>query len=1097
MRAADLLLRPTLLALAVSCAWPAAAQEVRAGLLSGPAANEPAVAERPSRNASVGEILVAIDRAAFVADGVTRVAVDVELRDLRGAPLQGPALVTIESDARVLLPGAPTDETGPGALDRDRSVPGVQLQVDDGKARFWLLAPATPREVRLRVTAGAASAAGTVSFLPELREMIAVGLVEGVIALRRKGDETIRPVDLADGFEQELRAWSRRFSNDRHSAAVRAALFLKGKIRGDALLTLAYDSDKETHKRLLREVRGDEYYPVYGDASIRSFDAQSASKLYLRIDKDRHYLLYGDFQTSASFAPAIGGGRVAPLRNRDLGQYSRTLTGVRGHAENERGYGNVFASRDTLKQLVEEYAANGTSGPFAVANSSGIAGSEKVEVITRDRNNPALIVAVEPLLRLNDYVFEPFSGRILLNRPIASRDPLGNPVSIRITYEVDQGGDAFWLFGADGQFKLMPNLELGGSLVEDRNPLARYRLGSANISARLGANTRLVAEVARSEGRYNTGTGLNTNVAPGLAGIAGEAGGNAWRFALEHKDAATEVRAYYGRSDAEFDNPAASFAHGRGDGGLRATHKLNDTLTAFGEFVRSEDRVADGTRSGAQVGLAAKLTDRLTVDVAVKRMEEDGKPVAPGTTLPANPSSNVGNANSPLTPSGGFFGTGADALHPSTGTTILSPTAPAPSTGAATPLEATTLQLGAQLRATDSLTLAGEVEHDVTGDDKRRIAVGAGYRIAERSRLYARYETQQGLASIYSLNPADRSTAFIFGADTTYAPGAQVYSEYRLRDALGDAVSTRESQMVNGLRNTWQVGAGVQLTTGAEYLKVLDGGGQQAYALVGGIDYTANPLWKAAARLEWRRLDDDRRTPDDETQDSYLSTITYARKLARDWTLLVRNYALFTDFAAGGDRLQERFQFGFAYRDTDTNRVNALAKYEYKLERDSSGLPSSLVGTSAAPSKRNVHLLSTHADYHPSRPWWLTGRLAAKSVQETFAGAEVPRYTAYLLGGRVVYDVTERWDVGLLGALLYSPQGRARQYAYGLEVGYLVQTNLWLSVGYNINGFSDRDLTGSDYTQRGLFIRLRFKFDENLFKGSEPDVNRALDRPRQ
>ena len=34
--------------------------------------------------------------------------------------------------------------------------------------------------------------------------------------------------------------------------------------------------------------------------------------------------------------------------------------------------------------------------------------------------------------------------------------------------------------------------------------------------------------------------------------------------------------------------------------------------------------------------------------------------------------------------------------------------------------------------------------------------------------------------------PAERSTTFVFGADTTYRADAQFYSEYRLRDALGE-----------------------------------------------------------------------------------------------------------------------------------------------------------------------------------------------------------------------------------------------------------------------------------------------------------------------
>ena len=104
------------------------------------------------------------------------------------------------------------------------------------------------------------------------------------------------------------------------------------------------------------------------------------------------------------------------------------------------------------------------------------------------------------------------------------------------------------------------------------------------------------------------------------------------------------------------------------------------------------------------------------------------------------------------------------------------------------------------------------------------------------------------------------------------------------------------------------------------------------------------------------------------------------------------------------------------------------------------------------------------------------------------------RFQAQLLAGRLVYDITERWDIGALAALQAGQYG-ARQHALGLEAGYLLQQNLWLSAGYNHSGFrGDADLTGYEYTQQGAYLRLRFKFDETLFRGSDPQINRSLDR---
>jgi hypothetical protein len=61
------------------------------------------------------------------------------------------------------------------------------------------------------------------------------------------------------------------------------------------------------------------------------------------------------------------------------------------------------------------------------------------------------------------------------------------------------------------------------------------------------------------------------------------------------------------------------------------------------------------------------------------------------------------------------------------------------------------------------------------------------------------------------------------------------------------------------------------------------------------------------------------------------------------------------------------------------------------------------------------------------------------------------------------------------------PGTTTRQYGVGLEVGYNVATNLWVSAGYNFFGYKDSDLAGNDYTVKGPYVRLRYKFDEGVF----------------
>ncbi len=1011
-------------------------------------------------NVLVGKLEVEVDKDGLPADGQSASKITVRLKNKSGLPMDG--IVSVEvSGGRLQLPDARTDELSVGRRDLDRVTPGTQIKVQGGVAEFNLLAPDAAQDVRVRVTAGEVTAEGVVSFLPDVREMIAAGLIEGAIRLSKKDAAQFSSARIDDGFEAELRHFERQFNDGKGSAAARAAVFLKGKIKGEALLTLAYDSEKETRARLLRDIRPEEFYPVYGDASLKGFDARSSSKFYVRIDEKKNYLLYGDFTTDNN-SGIESGGKMSSSRLRDLGQYNRSVTGVKGHWENAGFSGSAFASRDSLKQVVEEYQANGTSGPFAVRNNSALENSEKVELIVRDRNQLGMVKTVTALVRFTDYSFEPFSGRILFKSAIPSTTPSGDPVYVRITYEVDTGGESFWVGGIDGQASIGGAAIIGGSLISDQNPNAPYKLGSVNAAVKLGDKTRLTGELAQSEATtysLNSG-GLTTRYAlpTGQAGeIKNETSGKAGRIGLEHKDENVEAKIFAAAAGSEFINPAASVSQGRREAGANAAVKITEKIKLFGDVSKSEDHLTGAERAQAQLGAGLAVNDTFSVDFGIRRVKEDSPNGV--ISLPQGPSGMTAPGGSPA----GGFGGGVDPVNlAGNGSTLttLAPISSTVATGGLNHLEATTLRLGAKWKATERFTVLGEVEGGVQGDDKRRFALGGNYQMAERTRLFGRYETQSGLGSAYSLTPGDKSSALVFGVDNTYMTGGQLFSEYRLRDAING----RDAQLANGLRNTFNVSEGLAYTASAEHLKILSGLNPEALALTGGVDYTADPLWKGSARLEWRRAFDTSATPGNDT---WLSTLSLARKLDRDWTMLARNYWLYTQNKAAGNAMQDRIQWGFAYRDTDTNLFNALAKYEYKTERND-----------VQPYARKAHVFSSHGDYHPSRPWWWSGRIAAKRVEES--GAD--NYSAYLGSGRVVYDVTENWDVGLMASLLYSPQGAAKQYAAGAEIGYLVRQNLWLSVGYNFSGFSDKDLTAADYTNSGLFIRLRFKFDEDLFK---------------
>jgi hypothetical protein len=298
-------------------------------------------------------------------------------------------------------------------------------------------------------------------------------------------------------------------------------------------------------------------------------------------------------------------------------------------------------------------------------------------------------------------------------------------------------------------------------------------------------------------------------------------------------------------------------------------------------------------------------------------------------------------------------------------------------------------------------------------------------------------------------------------------------------DAYSDAnVSSSDQMLVNGLQNRTQLTEGLQLTSTAEYLAVLSGSRQEAAAMTGGLDYSGSKTWRASAKLEYRRIFDDQSLPGDQSRDQLLATHAYARKLDADWTLLLKNYYLYQhnrDDAAGraiGNARQERFITGFAWRPTRHNQFNALARYEYKAVDDGS----QLLG-----ERYEANIGSLNLEYKPSRRWWANTRLAVKSSSDFTVSSPDQTFNAWLWSARATLDVTDKWDLGAMVSTLQQADGKASQDARGVEAGYQVHKNVWISVGYNWLGYFDRDLSGSEYTQQGAFLRLRAKFDEFSF----------------
>ncbi len=959
------------------------------------------------------------------ADGMSEYQIVVSLKDRDGRPYVASTPITIDTNiGRINL------------KDGSKEAAGTQITVKGGELLIPVTAPSVPGKGELVIDTGSRKQVIPLQFTAQLRPLIAVGIVEGAISLKDFDGGQI--TDAQGAFEKELHEIS---GNDDYAASGRAAMFLKGKVRGDYLLTLAYDSDKKG-ERLFRDIEPGEYYPAYGDSSAKGFDAQSTSKLYVRVDKGRSFAMYGDLKTQIDNDEGI-----------KLGQYNRTLTGLKAQYEDDNTRVTAFAAETSTSQRVNETRGLGISGPYPLAEDfdAVLENSETIEVITRDRNNPGLIVNRETLTRFADYEIDPISRSLFLKSPIASQDLAGNPIYLRVTVEVDEGGDDYLVGGVAVKHQLTDKVAIGGSYVNSDDPLNKEQLASVNTVIKMNDKLKLVAEYAKNKAEnpnYDPSNQINNTELTG-----NDVEGDAFRVELDYDDKkSTRAKAYYHDADTGFVTGASPLTAGRTESGVEVTHTFNDKNTALKlEGVRTEDHATDASREGVQASVEQRLSENVVGEIGVRYYKQDATAASRNTQAATD-----------------VVDVTDDTLF---NDDIINQSALNGVSNADKDIEGTTARarITSRLPKLNNSLVFAEYEQDIDNSERNATSIGGETALGKLGRLYARHDLINSLSGSYGLDDTDERQRTVAGFDATYMKDGKVYSEYRMRDAI----SAREAEAAIGLKNKWYVQEGLTLSTLFERVESLEGETDNTATAAGiGVEYLAQENYKASGRFEKRW---------GETSDTLLGSAGIAYRYTDDITLLAKDIYSQVDYD-DGHRTINRFQLGAAYRDYDSNQLDMLAKLEYRLDDNATGTDQ---------YQKDTTIWSWSGNYHPTRALTLSGRYAGKYTQYD-ADDIVSENTAHAAYARGLYDISERWDIGLQAGTYWNKQADDMSYMLGAEVGYSPMTNLWLSLGYNFMGFEDEDIAYNDSTQEGAYFRLRFKFDEDLFKREDPRKNKRL-----
>lgn len=525
---------------------------------------------------------VAFDAAKsrLTADGKTRPVIAVKLTDNDGYPVRsgvngefqinepyqawdrqegieraplagrigGKPRYEITADGIALIELLPTTQSGEVAL---------TFQFADGK----------PQEIRAWLQPGA-------------RDWVLVGFAEGTVGhTQLSGNQ--------DALK-EAGADDKLFDGDR------IAFYAKGMIKGDTLLTVAYDTAKRrgdagsTLRNLRQAVDPNQYYTLYGDATTPQFDAASASKLYLKLERSQFYALFGDYDTGLTVT--------------EFGRYSRTLNGLKSEYKGDKLSYSAFATLTAQAFVKDEIPGDGTSGLYRLSRTQLVINSDKVRIETRDRFHSEVVLKTQTLSRYLDYDIDYVAGTLFFRQPVPGRDENFNQNVIVAEYESESSADEKLTYGGRLAMKATDTLEVGATHIHEGNVGASGRLSAADATLQISEQTRLKAEIAASN--------------RDLSGVKSD--GNAWKVEVTHDTGSFSGKAYAREQEEGF----GLGQQGGGESGTRkagadARLQLSDTLQMLGEIYR-QDHLANDARREVAEGRVQWRRDALTTHAGLR-----------------------------------------------------------------------------------------------------------------------------------------------------------------------------------------------------------------------------------------------------------------------------------------------------------------------------------------------------------------------------------------------------------------------------------------------------------------------------------------------
>ncbi len=346
-------------------------------------------------------------------------------------------------------------ESGGGewvTADRNSAIRGLQIVIPpNSESEIYFRPDPGKKKIKFNVTLETVEKEFEFEVFGKTEELFVNGLIEGRINLKAGAAENYF-------FEKKINNLYKDKIN------YRGAVFAQGHVKDEYYLTMTYDSNKEDEKFFAYE-NPDEYYPIYGDNSIKGYIGESKEDLYIKIEKQDSYVMYGDYKTSNMFDDRLR-----------LNEYSRTLTGASSSIKEGNFQINTFIAKTSSQKVIEEIQGKGLSGPYNLSNRNILEGSEEVNLIIYSKKN-GTVLSETSLSRGQSYTIDYDLGRIYFSEPIMGYDSDFNPLFIKINYEVSEDdGDKYFVYGVNTEYDITSKIKIGTSYINDENTSSKYEM---------------------------------------------------------------------------------------------------------------------------------------------------------------------------------------------------------------------------------------------------------------------------------------------------------------------------------------------------------------------------------------------------------------------------------------------------------------------------------------------------------------------------------------------------------------------------------------------------------------------------------------------